>query len=70
MEVGDWFVLHLERSDATFRIEHDGETADGKKSKLFTSAVELFLDSEESAQRLGRAFIHGITLSGGKPAPF
>jgi hypothetical protein len=64
------FEVDFERSDSADKIVSDAEMGDGRKTKTYASSVWIFMDSEESADRLARGLHHAIELCGGKPAPF
>jgi hypothetical protein len=64
------FQVTFERSDGADRIKTDLETNDGTKAQSHESNEWIYLDSEESMNRVAKGLSHAITLCGGKPAPF
>lgn len=64
------FELRSERSDSEPKIVIDFERVNGERSKGWVAQEYFFMDSEQTANRLGKALGHAITLCGGKPAPF
>jgi hypothetical protein len=64
------YEVDIERSDAAERIVSDIEMGDGTKTKSYVASEFIFLDSQESANRLSKVLTHAIKLCGGKAAPF
>jgi hypothetical protein len=64
------FQVTFERSDDADKGESDMEIYNGSKVKSSQSNEFIYMDSEESVNRLAKGLSHAIELCGGKPAPF
>jgi hypothetical protein len=64
------FKATFERSDGADKFESDMEMNNGSRVKSRESNERIYMDSEESVNRLAKGLSHAIELCGGKPAPF
>jgi hypothetical protein len=64
------FMVTIARSDGRENVESTDETNDGTKIKTNRPEVNIFIDSDESANRLAIGLSHAIELCGGKRATF
>ena len=64
------FQVTFERSDRADNIEIEMEMNNGTKVKSRQSNESIYMDSEESVNRLAKGLSHAIELCGGRPASF